>query len=130
MSTIITNCAELLFSLFRLLSDIGSAIICVVSRKAILGTLIFDTGGSRKIAVTGLESWKVGEFFSRKERKGSQRLETRNPKLTNRQAKPFAAVAQCTAKKEPGNPDKDLGTSSVAHKERRRATYAILRIWL
>ena len=51
------------FMLFRLLSDIGSAIICVVSRKAILGTLIFDTGGSRKIAVTGLESWKVGEFF-------------------------------------------------------------------
>ena len=32
--------------------------------------MIFDTGGSRKIAVTGLESWKVGEFFSRKERKG------------------------------------------------------------
>ena len=92
--------------------------------------MIFDIGGSRKIAVTGLESWKVGEFFSRKERKGSQRLETRNPKLTNRQAKPFAAVAQCTAKKEPGNPDKDFGTSSVAHKERRRATYAILRIWL
>ena len=27
-------------------------------------------------------------------------------------------------KKEPGNPDKDLGTSSVAHNERRRATYA------
>ena len=25
-------------------------------------------------------------------------------------AKPFAAVAQCTAKKEPGNPDKDLGS--------------------
>ena len=58
------------------------------------------------------------------------KLETRNQKLTNQQAKPFAAVAQCTAKKEPGNPDKDLGTSSVAHKERRRATYAILRIWL
>ena len=32
--------------------------------------MIFDIGGSRKIAVTGLESWKVGEFFSRKERKG------------------------------------------------------------
>ena len=46
-------------------------------------SMIFDTGGSRKIAVTGLESWKVGEFFSRKERKGLQRLETRNPKLTN-----------------------------------------------
>ena len=39
-------------------------------------------------------------------------------------AKPFAAVAQCAAKKEPGTPDKDLGTSSVAHNERRRATYA------
>ena len=73
-------------------------------------SMIFDTGGSRKIAVTGLESWKVGEFFSRKERKGSQRLETRNPKLTNRQAKPFAAVAQCTAKKAPGNPNQDLGS--------------------
>ena len=59
--------------------------------------MIFDTGGSRKIAVTGLESWKVGEFFSRKERKGSQRLETRNQKLTNQQAKPFAAVAHCAA---------------------------------
>ena len=35
------------------------------------------------------------------------KLETRNQKLTNQQAKPFAAVAQCTAKKEPGNPDKD-----------------------
>ena len=45
-------------------------------------------------------------------------------------AKPFAAVAHCTAKKEPGNPNKDLGTSSVARKEQRRATYAILRIWL
>ena len=42
-----------LFMLFRLLSDIGSAIICVVSRKAILGTLIFDIGGSRKIAAAG-----------------------------------------------------------------------------
>ena len=40
-------------------------------------------------------------------------------------AKPFAAVAQSTTKKEPGNPDKDLGTSSVAHKERRRAAYAV-----
>ena len=47
-------------------------------------SMIFDTGGSRKIAVTGLESWKVGEFFSRKERKGSQRLETRNSKLETR----------------------------------------------
>ena len=56
--------------------------------------------------------------------------ETRNPKLTNQQAKPFTVAAQCAAKKEPGNPDKDPGTSSVAHKERRRATYAILRIWL
>ena len=45
-------------------------------------------------------------------------------------AKPFVAVAHCTVKKEPGNPDKDLGTSSVTHNERRRATYAILRIWL
>ena len=52
------------FSLFRLLSGIGSAIICLVSKKAILGTLIFDTGGSRKIAAIGLESWKVGEFGS------------------------------------------------------------------
>ena len=33
-------------------------------------------------------------------------------------------MAQCAAKKEPGNPDKDLGTSSVARKERRRAAYA------
>ena len=33
-------------------------------------------------------------------------------------------MAHCTAKKEPGNPDKDLGTSSVARKERRRAAYA------
>ena len=33
-------------------------------------------------------------------------------------------MAQCTAKKEPGNPDKDLGTSSVAHKERRGIAYA------
>ena len=35
---------------FRLLSDAGSAIIRPVSRKAILGTLIFDIGDSRKIA--------------------------------------------------------------------------------
>ena len=63
------------FSLFRLLSGIGNAIICVVSRKAILETLIFDTGGSRKIAAVGLESWKMGEF-------GSEGLkpETRNSK--------------------------------------------------
>ena len=54
-------------------------------------------------------------------------LLTSTPK-PNQQAKPFAAVAHCTAKKEPGNPDKDLGTSSVAHKERRGAAYAILRI--
>ena len=26
--------------------------------------MIFDIGGSRKIAVTGLESWKVGDFGS------------------------------------------------------------------
>ena len=52
------------------------------------------------------------------------KLETRNQKLTNQQAKPFAAVAHCAAKKEPGNPDKDLGTSSVAHKERRGIAYA------
>ena len=27
-------------------------------------SMIFDIGGSRKIAVTGLESWKVGDFGS------------------------------------------------------------------
>ena len=43
---------------------------------------------------------------------------------TNQQAKPFAAVAQCTAKKEPGNPNQDLGKSSIARKERRRTAYA------
>ena len=42
---------------FRLLSGIGSAIIRPVSRKAILGTLIFDIGGYRKISVTGLKEW-------------------------------------------------------------------------
>ena len=26
--------------------------------------MIFDIGGSRKIAAVGLESWKVGEFGS------------------------------------------------------------------
>ena len=45
--------------------------------------------------------------------------EAHNPKpettkLTER-AKPFAAVAQCTAKKEPGTPDKDLGTYATAY---------------
>ena len=50
--------------------------------------MIFDTGGSRKIAVTGLESWKVGEFFSRKERKVRKgcKLETRNSKLETDQS--------------------------------------------
>ena len=38
---------------FRLLSGLGSAIICLVSSKEILGTLIFDIGGSRKIAAAG-----------------------------------------------------------------------------
>ena len=38
---------------FRLLSDAGSAIIRLVSRKAILGTSIFDIGGSCKIAAVG-----------------------------------------------------------------------------
>ena len=42
-----------------MLSGIGSAIICVVSRRAILETLIFDTGGSRKIAAIGLERGEV-----------------------------------------------------------------------
>ena len=42
--------------------------------------------------------------------------ETRNQKLTNQQAKPFAAVAHCAAKKEPGNPDKDPGVSFEAHR--------------
>ena len=53
---------------------------CCVGRSVQLVHLIFDIGGSRKIAVIG-------------------------PKGQNL----FAAVAQCTAKKEPGNPDKDLG---------------------
>ena len=26
-------------------------------------SMIFDTGGSRKIAAVGLESWKVGDFW-------------------------------------------------------------------
>ena len=39
------------------------------------------------------------------------RLLTSTPK-PSQQAKPFAAVAQCTAKKGPGNPDKDLGNFS------------------
>ena len=86
---------------FWLLSETGSAIICLVSRKAILGTLIFDIGGDRKIAAIG-------------------------PKGQNL----LPPWQKSTAKKEPGNPDKDLGTSSVVHNERRRATYAILRIWL
>ena len=38
---------------FRLLSDAGSAIIRPVSRKAILGTSIFDIGGSRKVVAIG-----------------------------------------------------------------------------
>ena len=42
---------------FRLLSDAGSAIIRPVSRKAILGTLIFDIGDSRMIAAAGLKEW-------------------------------------------------------------------------
>ena len=41
------------FSLFRLLSGIGSAIICVVSRKAILETLIFEIPA----AVKGAAGW-------------------------------------------------------------------------
>ena len=45
------------FCSFRLLLGIGSAIMCPVSRKAILGTLIFDIGGYRKIFVTGLKEW-------------------------------------------------------------------------
>ena len=72
------------------------------------------------------------EFGSHKERKVRKGLkpETRNYKLTNQQAKPLTSRGRkARVKKEPGNPDKDLGTSSVAHKERRRAAYAILRIW-
>ena len=41
------------FSLFRLLSGIGSAIIRVVSRKAILETLIFEIPA----AVKGAAGW-------------------------------------------------------------------------
>jgi hypothetical protein len=37
---------------------------------------------------------------------------------------------QSAAKKDLGNPNKDLGTSSVVRKEQRRTAYAILRIWL
>ena len=55
---------------------------------------------------------------SAKVRKGLK-PETRNQKLTDQQAKPFAAVAQCTAKKEPGNPDKDLSIAEVSGQGRR-----------
>ena len=51
------------------------------------------------------------------------RRQSQNCRRRPERAKPFAAVAQCSAKKEPGNPGKDLG--SVIHvkiqTERRRA---------
>ena len=49
--------------------------------------MIFDIGGSRKIAAVSLKGQNL-----------------------------LFAVAQCTAKKETGNPDKDPGVSSEAHR--------------
>ena len=69
------------FLLFRLLLGGGSAIIRPVSRKAILGTLIFDIGGGRKIAAVGPKGQNLLPLWH-----------------------------TSTAKKEPGNPDKDLGS--------------------
>ena len=63
--------------------------------------MIFDIGGGRMIAAVSLKGQNL-----------------------------LPPWQKSTAKKEPGNPNEDLGTSSVAHNERRRATYAILRIWL
>ena len=83
-----------------MLSDAGSAIIRFVSRKEILGTLIFDIGGGRRLP------------------------------LSAQKGKTFCRRGTMHGEKEPGNPDKDLGASSVARYERRRAAYAILRIWL
>ena len=71
-----------------------------------------------KWVILGVKEWVSDGvvFLAAKDAKVTKAVnpkpETRNPKLTNRQAKPFAAVAQCTAKKEPWNPDKDLGNFS------------------
>ena len=81
--------------------------------------MIFDRGGFGLQRVLqwpeelGRLEWVsdgVGFLAAKVTKAVNPKLETRNQKLTNQQAKPFAAVAQSTAKKEPGNPDKDLGS--------------------